>query len=593
MLHASPSGPRSARSRLALLALLPLLAPGLGAQSPPASFGSGAARPLFAAATPEILASYDLVAGELQRLDLEALGAEGWRWRVWMAGELRTVELRPHEMRGAGYQLLIDDGSTLQPGTPGACTTYRGAFFPGGHGVAASFDGTTLQAWARIGNEVWAAQSLRPEERARTGFDLLVHRAEEVVPRGSCGVQAGGSGAGGSGVDGGGVSSEAEIAIDADLEFYNQNNRNTQTTEASVLAVMNAVDWIYFRDTDIVYSVVTILVRTTATYAWNDDLGTLLSDFRSRWNSQHRNIRRDLAHLFTGKGVYGGVIGVAYLGVICSSNSAYGTSKVHSASFAAKVELVSHEIGHNWNAGHCSGSSCRIMCAGLGGCSGITNQFSSTSINSIVAHRNSRTCLTQVQNSPPTLSAIVPARVQSWGGEIVEIQGQDLRGATAVSFGGVPLAPGEYTILSGERIQLRMARGFVPGPLSVVVTNGIGPSNALNLIVDPTNPPQLEATGLVATSGQPFEYSWGGRPGVLYALALTVADPATITLFGETILARGYPILNGFLGPNGIGGLSTVVDNVPVGRIDHQLWTMDPVGPTWAGASPIRTTVFW
>ena len=66
---------------------------------------------------------------------------------------------------------------------------------------------------------------------------------------------------------------------------------------------MNGVDAIYQRDVTIQYRITTIIVRTATTYT-TTNMSTLLSQFRTRWNSQHGGVPRALAHLFTGVGSF-------------------------------------------------------------------------------------------------------------------------------------------------------------------------------------------------------------------------------------------------------------------------------------------------
>ena len=566
---------------VSVLALAALLSPAVQAQGSPSI-----------PAPASVLAARDLRAGELQRLRIEAQ-ENGWKWSVNLAGEECTVHLVPHDLRAKGFRLLVEDARGIQEAEPGACTTYRGGAFPGGHLVAASFDGARLLAWIDLGGEVWAAESLSVAEQNRTGYELLLHRGVDAIPRGVCGVQAGTS-PGVPSLDGSGQNRyEAEIAVDCDLEFWQRNGRSTQAVQDSVVAHVNAVDAIYFRDADIVYTITTILVRTTRVYTWNDDMGDLLGQFRSRWRAMHGGIRRDVAHLFTGKGSYGGVIGVAWLGQICSTNRGYGTSKVFGASFPSRVELIAHELGHNWDCNHCSGGSCRIMCASLGGCSGVTNRFASVSIAQIESHRNSRSCLRILSNSAPVLNSVSPLRAQAWGGEILTLEGDELRGVSDVNIGSVAVPSSSLVVLSNQRVQVAVPRGVVPPRQPVTAVNSVGPSNAIDLLVEPTDPPRLSATGLLSGPGQTFNYDWGGKPGALYAVALTVNDPFTIPFQGDDVLARGYPILSGVLDASGIGGISALVDPPPGIRVYSQLWTLELATGDWCGASEVRGTVFW
>ena len=82
----------------------------------------------------------------------------------------------------------------------------------------------------------------------------------------------------------------------------------------------------YESEVGITHDLSYFLVRTSAAddpYASITNSSSLLSQFGSWWNTNQQLIERDVAHLFTGKELDGSVIGVAYLGVICTNN-AYG-----------------------------------------------------------------------------------------------------------------------------------------------------------------------------------------------------------------------------------------------------------------------------
>ncbi|MCB9889511.1 MAG: hypothetical protein H6836_08025 [Planctomycetes bacterium] len=132
---------------------------------------------------------------------------------------------------------------------------------------------------------------------------------------------------------------------------------------------------IYKRDCEIDYKITTILVRTSVTYT-TADYSLLLSQYRQQWLTYHGGVQRDITHLFTGKTRTTSVIGVAYLGTICDLANGYGLSFTrYTSNFTNRVGLTAHELGHSWNAQHCTGSTCYIMCAGLGGCGGNVTLF--------------------------------------------------------------------------------------------------------------------------------------------------------------------------------------------------------------------------
>jgi hypothetical protein len=186
-----------------------------------------------------------------------------------------------------------------------------------------------------------------------------------------------------------------DVGFDADVEFYNKNHGSVDETMLDIEKVMAGVETIYERDTQITYEVTTILVRTGEPDPYSStDPGTLLNQFRAEWNANHDAIRHDIAHLMTGKNLNGSVIGIAYLGVVCST-SGYGLSQSRfTSNFSYRVGLTAHEMGHNWNANHCDGTNpCYIMCSSIGGCSGDVTKFDPVTITAITAHRNSRNCL--------------------------------------------------------------------------------------------------------------------------------------------------------------------------------------------------------
>jgi hypothetical protein len=148
----------------------------------------------------------------------------------------------------------------------------------------------------------------------------------------------------------------------------------------------------YETEVGIRHDISVMIVRTTnggGGYTSNDP-GTLLEQVRTEWTTNQAGQPRDLAELFTGKNLSGSVIGIAWLGVVC--NQGFGYSVVQSnccGSLSCATDLSAHELGHNWNAGHCSCGS-YTMNSGLT-CS---NQFQDNDTEpDIIAHRDSRTCL--------------------------------------------------------------------------------------------------------------------------------------------------------------------------------------------------------
>jgi hypothetical protein len=202
----------------------------------------------------------------------------------------------------------------------------------------------------------------------------------------------------------------AELAIDVDTEFFARNGGDIAATVYDVENLLNAVELIYERDVGVTYEITTIVIRTAEPdpYTATDAL-TLLCQFRTEWNAVPQTyIPRDTTHLFTGKQLVGNTVGIAWVGVVCNAsgfssdcggmdNLAYGLSEsLFTSTLTSRVALTAHEIGHNWNATHCTGDDCHIMCASLGGCGGIDGAgltFGPAATSQIVSFKSTRGCL--------------------------------------------------------------------------------------------------------------------------------------------------------------------------------------------------------
>jgi hypothetical protein len=372
----------------------------------------------------------------------------------------------------------------------------------------------------------------------------------------------------------------AELAVDADVRFYALCNNDPDLVHNRVTAVINGCNGIYRRDCEIEHSITAIVVRTTRTYAWNGDLCNLLSQFRTYWNGNHAGIRRDLAHLFTGEGTFSGVIGCASLGVVCTS-SAYGVSKAYS-DLLTNVGLVSHEIGHNWNAPHCDAQgTCNIMCSGLGGCSGSLGSFESYTANIIIAHRNSRSCLGNPV--PPVLGSLAPDTVTAWAPDAVVLTGTGMDTVTGITVGGVPV---NFVALTPTTLRVTPRAPFAIASHDVVAHNSAGSSNALRLRVTGNHPSVLELSPVLLRSfplplTMHSDVNWVGLP-FLSLSDLPSSAPGLISLG----IGNGFTDLVqlGFLVAGGNGAASYglgMPPDTPVGLVVFsQLVTFDPANLT-------------
>lgn len=342
---------------------------------------------------------------DLQDLKLPAPGSGPFEAEVTLRGKALTLDLSPHSVRGPGFRLLVqgDNGALTHVAAPPECT-YRGSVRgEAGSIVAASLTDQGLTALVRLAGATWSIQPLSDAlPGARKGVHFAVE--ERDVHRGPwmCGVTAPGGQAGGGGAGGGPDAFLAcQIACDADFQFYTANGSSLTNTTNDISAIVNGLAAVYQADANVTFQLGTVIVRQSSTQPFTaTDSNALLDQFRLDWSANQAATPRDIAHLFTGKDLDGSTIGLAYIGVVCNSTFGYGLSQSrYTTNFAYRVGVTAHEVGHNFNEGHCdsSCSPCRIMCSGIGGCTGVVTSFG-CSAATIASYATGRSCLTPANN---------------------------------------------------------------------------------------------------------------------------------------------------------------------------------------------------
>lgn len=351
----------------------------------------------------QILAARSLRAGTIDTPTLRwnAAGTHPVQLTVRLAGQQHDLVLEPLELRAPGYETWIGDGVHLAPIPLAEPRTYQGSVI--GVERSAIAGGRTRQDEFRfliaLEDALWAIEPISED----TGIpgEYLYYEASDHLPLPfSCAPPLHG---GGPATPVGETSDipplqqsplVADVAIEADLEFFQLHASDPQRTVDDIFAVMAMVDMIYKRDTGIGYAIPHVVISTVS-YGTSDP-STLLSNMRSRWDAgTYSTIPRDVAHLFTGVNMNGNTIGIAYLNGVCVRSTQYGLSEsLFATSLSARAALTAHQLGHNWNANNCSGNDCHIMCPTLGGCSGLIDRFGSASKAAIISSRDAkRGCL--------------------------------------------------------------------------------------------------------------------------------------------------------------------------------------------------------
>ncbi len=274
------------------------------------------------------------------------------------------LELDPHSVRADDYRLFAREPGSVVEVEQTAPKTVRGTLA----GAADSFvagsilpEGLFARILSADGEELWIEPLLGRVEGA-TRSHHIAYRLEDVLPGShTCATDvlarvpatvsepfATTPGGAHPGIR------FAELACDTDFEFFT-NWGSVIAAQDRIELVINVMNLQFERDVDITHELAAILVQTSASQPYNStDSNALLNEFRTHWNSAHEDIQRDLAQLFTGKDLDGSVIGRAWVGATCSSSGYSIVQSDFSSVLSLSTDLSAHELGHNWDAGHCS-----------------------------------------------------------------------------------------------------------------------------------------------------------------------------------------------------------------------------------------------
>ncbi|HEX6185790.1 MAG TPA: zinc-dependent metalloprotease family protein [Pyrinomonadaceae bacterium] len=151
---------------------------------------------------------------------------------------------------------------------------------------------------------------------------------------------------------------QADIALEADFEFFVANGSNEAATIADMNNIMVQVDGIYEAQLGMSINVVSARAWTTNTDPYTEvDASDALFELADSYDDTFlpgQPPARDLTHMFTGKDFTGSTIGIAFTGVVCDfAPAAYGISQSRFTTNAQqRVAVTAHEIGHNFGASH-------------------------------------------------------------------------------------------------------------------------------------------------------------------------------------------------------------------------------------------------
>jgi hypothetical protein len=491
-------------------------------------------------ASPTLLQPLQVAAGAVEDLIVPNQVNGAFEVVVVLGSNVVTLALTPHDVRGAGYQLLVDDGLSIHAVPAGPSVTYQGAVL----GVADSAAAITLQngqlkGIVRESGHLWGIQPATESDPTLPPQQHIVYDAADnwLLPY-SCGVVTGPNvpPAQGGSAD---VLYQADLAFEIDFPQYSRFN-NATNAQNDALTVVNGMDLIYRRDCSITFLVGTVLVRTTVDPYTSTDAGTLLGQFQNWWNAHQGGVSRDVAMMFSGRSINGNIIGIAYLSQVCQLSGAYGVTETMyngtGTNITMRIGLQSHEMGHLWSAQHCDAAAdCRIMCSGLGGCSGNVTSFSPAEAAQIVAYRQAANCLTVV-TSTPVLTSLQPTTANAFGPGIITVNGSNLTGVNQVTIGTQVVTTG-IQVISDIQARVTPPDGATLGLQALTVTNPSGTSNALAFTYTERSTCLLFAPSVVV-GGTNMNWHWGGHANDIWFLVASLGT--------STSPIQGWPVLNGF-----------------------------------------------
>jgi hypothetical protein len=326
---------------------------------------------------------------------------------VPFAGQVYTLDLRPHSVRDESYTLWEQqaDGNWLQR-DPGPVNTLRGEVIglPGSIVAGGLTDeGLLCRVILPDQTEFWLEpiagriQGAQPDSYVVYTVNNLVAADwrcanTEMPVDPDLGDSEGGP------LPRGLTLYTAQLACDSDWEFF-QRYGGTSNVQSRIAAVINTMNVQYERDVNIVHVITTTLTRSSAAadpYTTTDP-ATLNAQIETEWNGIAGT--RDVIQLFTETNIDGSVIGRAnHIGAICTAGgdpNCFAWSNFNN-NFMSATDLSAHELGHLWDAVHCACSSpASTMNPSITSINRFTFSNDQNNISQITSYRNSVSgCLT-------------------------------------------------------------------------------------------------------------------------------------------------------------------------------------------------------
>ncbi len=328
-----------------------------------------------------------------------------------IAGQVYEIDLKPYSVRANGHTLLVQgpDGA-LTRRKAGPVRTLRGRVRGRSDcrvAAARLEDGLHVMVVLENGSRCWMEPL--PRYAGAENIYAVYEERDIVPPQGTCDMPA---------AEGPDVIDEdddrrpdsprpgsaliARIACDTDVEFVTRHG-SPAAAEARIEAIINAINVQYETQVGIRHEIATTVIRSVSDPYSASGARDRLCQLIREWTTNQTDVERDVTHLFTGARLAGFAIGIAAdiggTGICVSEGGCVGgrfglfgsyclAVSDFTDSFSCATDLTAHELGHLWGAFHCncptSTMNPAVTCA---------NRFSATTMQSILAYRDTRECL--------------------------------------------------------------------------------------------------------------------------------------------------------------------------------------------------------
>lgn len=194
---------------------------------------------------------------------------------------------------------------------------------------------------------------------------------------------------------------QLDVAFLTDGQFA---GANPDGVNAAVISRLNIIDGIFSEQVGVKINATSVRQVGDNAGLTSTNAGNLLGQLRTFGNEKVSN--PGLVHLFTGRDLDGGTVGIAYVNVLCSNGAGYGITQANrNNSVVGSALTASHEFGHNFGAPHDnqSGSSCEstpgdfLMNAFLNG----SSTFSQCSLDRMAPAVSNAACLVPISTPDP------------------------------------------------------------------------------------------------------------------------------------------------------------------------------------------------